>query len=284
MVQALGYSQTLFDPESPGRLCRGRERWIESFPLDSKQSLERLVISGATFTDDTARDAKRGLSYAGLTCGQVLELLFPGQELLAFCEQGSVDALPAASIMIEPHLQPRFGGRRMDRCVRWRVPALGAEAFDAFVGDHPGAADGFLPWAGELSEPLEEALFLLTGQGDRLGFPLRRFQPSALPTLLELVPWVALIHMDKHGPALGIYSREPLGLDSALGSAGDHYDTLAVPFSIPPMLARWDRALYELRQGWPSDLEFPVPPGESRPPAYERGKPRPSKQTVAVEE
>jgi hypothetical protein len=272
MVQALGYSQTLFDPVSPGRLCRGRERWIESFPLDGKQPLERLVISGASFSDDTARDAKRGLPFAGVSCGQVLDLLFPDQVLLAFCEQGQVDALPPAAIMIEPHLQPRFGGRRIDRCVRWRVPVQGAADFDALVGDHPGAADGFLPWAGELSEPLEEALFLLTGQGDRLGFPLRRFQPSALPTLLEIVPWVALIHMDKHGPALGIYSREPLGLDPALASAGERFDTLSVPFSIPPMLARWDRALYELRQGWPADTEFPVPPGEARPPAYERPK------------
>ena len=39
-----------------------------------------------------------------------------------------------------------------------------------------------------------------------------------------------------------------------------------------PMLARWDRALYELRQTWPRGVECPVPPGESHPPAYERKK------------
>ena len=39
---------------------------------------------------------------------------------------------------------------------------------------------------------------------------------------------------------------------------------LFVPFAIPPMLARWDRALWDLRQDWDAELrgEFPVPAGE----------------------
>lgn len=274
MVKALGYSQTLFDPQSPGRLCRGRERWVESIPDDERQGLERLVISGAAFSDDTARDAKRGLFFAGVSCGDILSHLFPEQPLLAFCEQGQMDEVPEASVAIEPHIQPRNGGRRFDRCVRWRVPVLGAPAIDALVDEQAVAADGFLPWSGELGAELEEAIFLLTGQGERLGFPMRRFQPAALPSLLEHVPWVALIHLDKHAPAIGIYSRDPLGLARALADAGPRFDTLSVPFSIPPMLARWDRALYELRQRWPEGSEFPVPPGESRPPAYEGTKAR----------
>ena len=31
MVHALGYSIDTFDPADPGRLCRGREQWIESY-------------------------------------------------------------------------------------------------------------------------------------------------------------------------------------------------------------------------------------------------------------
>ncbi len=270
MVKALGYSQTLFDPQNPGRLCRGRERWVEGFPIEASGSMERLVISGAVFSDDTARDAKRGLPFAGISCGTILDHLFPELTLLAYCEQGQIGSVPPAAVAIEPHVQPRYGGRRFDRCVRWRATVSGPEAIDALVGEHPSAADGFLPWTGELTPELEEALFLLTGHGERLGQPVRRFQPSALPLLLELVPWIALVHLDKHAPALGIYSREPLGLLDALAEAGPRFETLSVPFSIPPMLARWDRALYELRQVWPQDVEFPVPPGESRPPAYER--------------
>jgi hypothetical protein len=276
MVKALGYSQTLFDPQSPGRLCRGRERWIESFPDDEQHSLHRLVISGATFSDDTARDALRGLACSGVSCGRILAHLFPDLPLLAFCEQGRIDMIPEGAVAIEPHLQPRYGGRRFDRCVRWRVPVQGAEAIDALLGEEPSLADGFLPWPGELSPELEEAIYLLTGMGERLGIPVRGFQPAALPIVLEHVPWVLLVHLDKHGPALGIYSREPLGLEQALAAAGPLLGTLSVPFSIPPMLARWDRALYELRQVWP-DGEFPVPPGEARAPSYERASRRPGR-------
>jgi len=279
MNKALGYSQTLFDPQSPGRLCRGRERWVESFPDDENHGVERLVISGAEFSDDTARDARRGLPFAGVTCGGLLGYLFPDQPLLAFCEQGQIGDAPADAVAIEPHLQPRYGGRRMDRCVRWRAPVSGAEAIDALIGKSSTAVDGFVPWQGELSTELEEALFLLTGCGERLGFPQRRFQPAALPVLLELVPWVVLVHLDKHGPALGIYSLKALGLHGALDEAGAEFDTLSVPFSIPPMLARWDRALYELRQVWPAGTEFPVPPGDNRAPAYERPRqPKPAEE------
>jgi hypothetical protein len=274
MIKALGYSQTLFDPTNPGRLCRGRERWVEAYPLDEPPALERLVISGAAFSDDTARDAKRGLRFSGLDHGELLELLFPGQALLAFCEQGLLDAVPEGAILVESHQQPRDGGRRMDVCVRWRVPVSGAQGIAALVSDGPGAADGFIPWQGELSDSLEEALFLLTGQGDRIDFPVRSYQPSAIPVVLEHVPWLALVHLDKHSPALSIYTRENPGLEAVLARIGEGGDTLSVPFSIPPMLARWDRALYELRQRWSQDREFPVPPGETRPPAYERRKQR----------
>jgi hypothetical protein len=36
------------------------------------------------------------------------------------------------------------------------------------------------------------------------------------------------------------------------------------------MLARWDRALFDLRQAWRGPGEFPVPPGEQRIPSYHR--------------
>ncbi|MFH1463314.1 MAG: hypothetical protein ABIO70_02905 [Pseudomonadota bacterium] len=269
MTKALGYSQTCFDPANPGRLCRGRERWIEGYPIPDTSPLQRLVVSGASFSDDTARDARRGLSFSGLTVGQVLAALFPDRWLLAFCEQGEIEHVPEGALLVEEHLQPRFGGRRMDLCVRWRVSLAGVEAFDAHVGEQPWSVAGFVPWVGDLSAALEEALFLLTGQGTTLGMPRRGFQPSALPQLLDLVPWVALVHLDKHGLALGIYSIAPIEVDDALVRLAGEAEALPVPFSIPPMLARWDRALYELRQAWHGPGEFPVPPGEKYIPSYQ---------------
>ena len=61
MVQALGYVFESFDPASPGRLCRGRERWIEYETMELKDDvppIHRLIMSGATFSDDRARDAR----------------------------------------------------------------------------------------------------------------------------------------------------------------------------------------------------------------------------------
>ena len=53
MIEALGFSQTPFDPRRPGRLCRGRERWIEPWePEEGEQPVEiqegqALVLSDA---------------------------------------------------------------------------------------------------------------------------------------------------------------------------------------------------------------------------------------------
>ena len=80
---------------------------------------------------------------------------------------------------------------------------------------------------------------------------------------LELTKALILVHRDKHGPAIGIYTtlelpKMPERLERLCGKA----DCLLVPFAIPPMLARWDRALGELRTEWMKSREedFPVPP------------------------
>jgi hypothetical protein len=69
------------------------------------------------------------------------------------------------------------------------------------------------------------------------------------------------MHRDKHGPALGIYSSEPLRAEARLISLCERSESLIVRFAIPPMLARWDRALAEARREWEARREepFPVP-------------------------
>lgn len=48
MVRAVGFSHNEFNPAKPGRLCRGRERWIEPwFVDDAPEAIHRLVVSGA---------------------------------------------------------------------------------------------------------------------------------------------------------------------------------------------------------------------------------------------
>ena len=77
-----------------------------------------------------------------------------------------------------------------------------------------------------------------------------------------------LVHQDKHNYSLGFYANERTSSREALERLARARGALPVPFAIPPMLARWDRALWELRQGWDERTqgEFPVPP------AFEAGR------------
>ena len=90
------------------------------------------------------------------------------------------------------------------------------------------------------------------------------YNAMGIPAVLKHCRAVVLFHLDKHGPAFIVYSSAPLDVADALLEVARKAKSFPVPFSIPPMLARWDRALYELRMGWDADADgpFPVPPAE----------------------
>lgn len=273
MIRALGFSQEMFNPSRPGRLCRGRERWIEPYPLEPEpERVHRLVLTGATFSDDSARDAQRGLHHSGIELAQVLAILFPRKALLAFTEDGHPADLPEQAEGIEAYLGFRAGGHSRETLVRWHQEVSGLRELRALLGDDPRAETvrGFVTLAGgEDLDLLLDKLFLLTGMST-LDSPPARFQPAALPEVLELVRAVVLLHRDKHGTAVGVYSREAVRAEGRIEALCDKHGVLQVPFAIPPMLARWDRALSELRQSWVEsrDDEFPVPPA-SEPSTWE---------------
>ncbi len=263
MVRALGYSNSRFDPARPGRLCRGRELWVDAWD-ETPGELERLVISGAAFSDDSARDAKRGLVWSGVELGVLLKALFPGAHLLAFREQADLADVPGYVEDEDLFWASRQGGRRQDPRQRWRAFVDDPDELARLIaGD---LADGFLVLPErELDAELEELLFLLTSWGDVSEFPVARFQPMALTAIAARCPLV-LLHQDKHGAAFGIYSAERVDKEDVITALATGVDALSVPFSIPPMLARWDRALHEFRVRWMSDRpedEFPVPPAEA---------------------
>jgi hypothetical protein len=136
-------------------------------------------------------------------------------------------------------------------------------------GERDGLAaprvDGFVILDKDIVKPeLVEALFYLVGYSDPDDRPARRYNPGALVQVLPHVRALVLLHLDKHAPALALYLNEPLESDGVLDLAARAAGAFPVPFAIPPMLARWDRALYELRMDWDpeSDGEFPVPPAE----------------------
>jgi hypothetical protein len=88
-----------------------------------------------------------------------------------------------------------------------------------------------------------------------------RYVADALWDLTENCQWVILIHEDKHSPCLGVYSGSEFDIAPQIEAFCVQSDILYVPFSIPPMLARWDRALRELRRDWDEAKQgtFPIP-------------------------
>ena len=265
MVRALGYSIDAFHPSDPGRLCRGRERWVESLPTEEPEAtLYRLVVSGATFSDETAADARRGLPFSGVVAGAVLFALFPGARFVAWCEEGHPRTVPDDAVLVEHYTLSRPGGALRTWRSRWVMPCPTEASVDAAVeagADAIAVLDGPAAAGDPLPAPLQAALFQLTGFRQD-GVPARRFQPGALHDALEVARAIVLIHLDKHGPSPAIYTTtRPLPHDALRALAGG-VGSLAVPFAIPPMLARWDRALWELRQDWDEAAlgEFPVPP------------------------
>lgn len=281
MIRALGYSENRFDPKDPGRLCRGRERWIEPWDIDGEPPpMYRIVVSGATFSDDGASDARRGLPYSGVELADVIEALYPSSHSpkVAFMEDGHPADIPAEAEGVEAYEGYRAGGRQELGLVRWYLPLSSMKALRALLAD--GAPEerlrGLLVMRDRRDldglDPLLERAFELVGFST-LDSPPARYQPAALPDLVAACRAVIVLHRDKHGPALAVYTSEPIAdLEARLSKirgAGD--DLLLVPFAIPPMLARWDRALAELRARWPANTPFPVPaapPGSS--PRFDR--------------
>ena len=273
MIRALGTSLDRFDPNDPGRLCRRRERWLEALPAPDAPVLYRFVATGAAFSDAGAHDAKRGLSWSGVDAGTVVDAAFPDAPLLAFAWSGDPRTVPAGTVFEEDWTRPLVGGARRVPAVRWIAPCrrdqvaawtAGTDA-EGYAGPR---ADGFLvkawPKAPDERATLIARLHALVGFSLDEAPPVQRYAATALPALLDLTEAVVLVHEDKHAPAVGIYTRDPVDADAALEAAARAAGALNVPFDIPPMLARWDRALWELQQRWDTarDGEFPVPPVE----------------------
>jgi hypothetical protein len=287
MIHALGFSNNPFDPFDPGRLCRGRERWIDPWePEEAFPGLHRVVVSGASFSDDSASDARRGVPHSGLDVAAVIAALFPRKPMLAFMEDGHPADIPEAAVGVEAYNGYRAGGRSVEVLVRWHRRVSGVREIRDTLDERHGGAEvkgalaadlvrGFAVLAGDEDEvAVLDACYLLCGNST-LDSPPARFQPAALVDVTELVKAVILLHRDKHGPVIGVYSREPLRLEDKLRALCEKEGVLPVPFAIPPMLARWDRALADLRQVWMQTRrdEFPVPPAPEAP-GWERRRHR----------
>ena len=267
MVRALGISDTPFDPSRPDRLCRGRERWVDAVDAPATP-LWRLVASGATFSDASAEDALRGFVHSGIDAGAFLGASFPKAPLAAFCEAGDPRALPSTMWVEEDWMRPLVTGRRQTPAVRWLAPCAPAQVAPWMAGEVEGVAcpraDGFLVGVRGATPELLAALYALVGQQSIEERTVARYDASAIPAVLQHCTALVLLHEDKHGPVLAIYTNEPTECAGTIDWLARESGAVNVPFEIPPMLARWDRAIWKLQEQWEPDTdgEFPVPPAE----------------------
>lgn len=273
MIRALGYSLNAdFNPYHPGRLCRGRERWITPWEPEEgadETQLNRLVITGAAFEDDSARDALRGLTAAKIDLKPLLDAVFgksfPGARLMIFAEDGHPADIPDGAEGIELYDGYRAGGKIRLPLVRWyKVLKAGEDLGDLTMELAADRVKGFAV-LDKGADPAQvwNRVFALVGMSN-MDSPPAHYNPAALPDLLALAKAVGVLHRDKHGPVLAVYTDESLmDIPERLSALASEAGCLLVPFAIPPMLARWDRALFELRQDWEGDEPFPVPQAES---------------------
>ncbi len=268
MVRAFGYCNDTVETLSPGRLCRGRERWLDGLPDSEPGMVFRTITSGAMFSDDSARDAKRGFRFGGVSAGDLLAAIFPGGRVYGFAHAGDPLTLPPAMYIEEDWTHLRFGGLREGPVVRWIAPVEGTAIDDMMAGERDGVAcpraEGFVVLDGEPTPELADALYHLCGFADPDAQPAELYTATALPEVLTHARAAVLLHLDKHGPGLAICTTLPLEADDTICRVAVRAGSFPVPFAIPPMLARWDRALYELRLDWDEATlgEFPVPPAD----------------------
>ena len=262
-VSCFGYSQTVFSTLRPDRLCRGREYWIYQ-PDDVEEDVVfRTVISGTTILDQEIRHLSRGIRCSGHSLGDIVSILF-SQNLVGWVEEGDPNVIPSNACGLELYQISRANAKVNKWCARYEVQIdieelddLVELGMDAWVVNpisrdkiepvpenrpYPVMIDEELP-PPVLCEGLRDAMFWLTGHRN----PQNQhacFQPVAIPEVLKYCDALVLLHKDKHDVCLGIYT-----LDSEFEFSTDRIQeklaSLVIPFSIPPMLARWDRALKE---------------------------------------
>ena len=262
-VSCFGYSQTVFSIHRPDRLCRGREYWIYQPDEVEEDVVFRTVISGTTILDQEIRHLSRGIRCSGHSLGDIVSVLFP-QQLVGWVEEGDPNLVPSSACGVELYQISRANAKVNKWSARYEVTIHADElddlvelGMDAWVVNpiarheeesipenrpYPMVVDEELN-PPVLCEGLRNAMFWLTGHRN----PQNQhacFQPVAIPEVLKYCDALVLLHKDKHDVCLGIYT-----LDSEFELSADQIQeklsSLVIPFSIPPMLARWDRALKE---------------------------------------
>ena len=262
-VSCFGYSQTIFSIHRPDRLCRGREYWIYQPDEVEEDVVFRTVISGTTILDQEIRHLSRGVRCTGHSLGDIVSVLF-SKKMIGWVEEGDPNCIPSNACGVELYQMTRANAKVNAWCARYEVEIdpdelddlveLGMDSW--IVNPSTRKKNETIPenrpypiMVDEevnppvLCEGLRNAMFWLTGHRN----PQNQnacFLPVAIPEVLQYCDALVLLHKDKHDICLGIYTLDEEFVFST-ELIQEKLSSLVIPFSIPPMLARWDRALRE---------------------------------------
>ncbi|MGC6507892.1 MAG: hypothetical protein ACON4U_05710 [Myxococcota bacterium] len=266
MTAIIGYFHRDFQTSFPRKLCRRRERWIESPPVDSPSPLiHRLVISAAIRKEGLKRPLY-GLQEANVSIESLIWSLFENEKICAWTEETPSSLTPIDASGVEYFEVSRPGVPLRTWFSRWeldcarptdinRAIQLGSDVFVINPKERPEGETVFpampieTPYEGPeivfkdpiFPEKLREGLFFLTGHREG-GDSMERYLPAAIDDILEQAEAVVLFHADRDSDCLAIYAKTEL-LDSIekLKQFAEAEDFPISEFEVPPMVARWDR-------------------------------------------
>jgi hypothetical protein len=272
-------------PHRLGGLCRGREWWVEGPFLKGKQPLSRMILSAGQFAnqDINHTESRLGLDFVEISIPELLAHILRDRRVIAIVEDGPV-AVQENVWGRETYTLSRMGLSAGAGFARWEQECSTVEDFAsalqhgalAFVIDpeerletdvwEPGTPVDFedLQRPPLLSEDLRRDVHWLVGSKNYRNDD-HRYVPQALWEVTEHCAGVLVLHADRDGECIAIYSKEPFEISEVLQSlssieAGREF---LITCTVPTMMLRWKRALFEfcdeLEPDCPPELRALVP-------------------------
>lgn len=284
-IVVFGLYEGLLLPHRLGGLCRGKEWWIEGPFLKGKQALHRTVISAAKFMDNDILSSENeyGLDVTELSLPEIMHHVLFNHHVVAVVEDGPLES-PDGAHGRETYTLSRMGVAWRTGFARWEQVCRTVEDFKqalefgstVFIID-PKQRSEEEEWIPStpidvedkdrpptLREELRSALQWLLGMRNSQQ-DSHRYVPQALWEVTEQCAGVLVLHADRHSDCIAVYSAEPLSLGAQIGSlepiqSGAEF---VIPCTVPTMLLRWKRALFEACDQWdgpcPESLRALVP-------------------------
>lgn len=262
-------------PHRLGGLCRGLEWWVEGPFLKTRTPLYRNILSAASFVEGQVHsvDNRLGVEVGAYTRAELLIHLLQHHKIVAIVEDGSVQS-PKSAVGRETYSLSKMGMPKLNGFARWEQVCETVEDLQCAI-DHGAKTfvidpeerseedewNPVFPLDVEdldappvLSEDLRKAIQWLVGTSNSLQ-DTHRYVPQALWDVTEHCLGVIVFHADRDSDCIALYSKEQQDWSERMQEiptiAGGQEFWIAC--SVPTMMLRWKRALYEACDNWEGD-------------------------------